>query len=449
MGAIEARLDALDDLVTTAVGLGLAHRAAEDDQLDGRVITLDGKRLVNFGSCNYLGLETHPEMVAAVVDAVTRYGSQFSSSRAYLSAPGYAPAEAALTEMFGRPALISPSTSLGHIAALPVVVGSDDVVILDAQVHFSVQVAARLVGAEGIAVEVLPHSNLDRLERRVVELAGTHRRVWYLTDGIYSMYADLAPIAQLSDMAERHPNLWLYIDDAHAISWTGRSGRGYALEQLSAVAAERAIVVGSLVKSFAAAGGVLTFPTQELRRRVFTLGGPLIFSGPVQPPMLGAILASARLHLTDAVAPRRAHLNHLIDLFNRLAADRELPLVSPSATPIRCVGVGVPAVAYRVAELLRDAGFFINVATAPAVPATRSGIRITLTAHHTDQDVADLIEAFSAALPKALEEEGRSMSELRRAFGRRAAGRVVPSPRKPAAGSGPPPAANGLSAQPH
>lgn len=432
MGAIEARLDALDDLVMKGVSQGLAHCAAQDEKLDGRLITIDGRRLVSFGSCSYLGLETHPELVAAVVDAVTRFGSQFSSSRTYLSAPDYAPAEAALTEMFGRPALISPSTTMGHLATLPVVVGSDDIVILDAQVHFSVQVAARLVQADGIPVELLPHSDLARLERRVAELENTHRRVWYMTDGIYSMYADPAPIAQLSDVAERHPNLWLYIDDAHAISWTGRFGRGYALQRLSAAVAERAIVTGSLNKSFAAAGGVLTFPDPEMRRRVFTLGGPLIFSGPVQPPMLGAILASARLHLTDAVAPQRARLNHLIELFNRLAADRDLPVVSPSATPIRCVGVGRPPITYRVAELLRDAGFFVDIASAPAVPANRSGIRISLTAHHTDQDVETLVDTLAVALPQALAEGGSSMSELRRAFARQLARRAVPSPREPA-----------------
>ena len=428
MGAIETRLDTLDNLVTAGVGQGLLHCAAQDDQLDGRMITVDGRRLVNFGSCSYLGLETHPEIVAAVVDAVTRYGSQFSSSRSYLSAPGYAPAEAALTEMFGRPALISPSTTMGHLATLPVVISSDDIVLLDAQVHFSVQLAARLVQADGIPVELLPHSDLARLERRVAELASTHRRVWYMTDGIYSMYADPAPVAQLSDLAERYPNLWLYIDDAHAISWTGQFGRGYALERLSAAAAERTVVTGSLNKSFAAAGGVLTFPNPEMRRRVFTLGGPLIFSGPVQPPMLGAILTSARLHLTDAVAPHRARLTHVIECFNSLAVAHDLPVVSPSATPIRCVGVGRTPIAYRVAELLQDAGFFVDIAAAPAVPANRSGIRISLTAHHTGQDVTDLVAALVEALPLALAEGGSSMSALRRAFARQLAGHV-PTPR--------------------
>ncbi len=436
MGAVEKRLSALDDLMLQAVSRGLAHRAAQDDRLDGRTITVDGRQLVHFGSCSYLGLETHPALVAAVVDAVTRYGTQFSSSRTYVSAPGYPPAEAALTDMFGRPALISPSTTMGHLAALPVLVGSDDLVLLDSQVHYSVQMAARLVQGDGIDVELFPHSDLSRLERRVVEAARTHQRVWYMTDGIYSMYADPAPVAQLSDLAQRHPNLWLYIDDAHAISWTGRFGRGYALEQLSPAAADRTIVTGSLNKSFAAAGGVLTFPNSELRRRVATLGGPLIFSGPVQPPMLGAILASARLHLSDEVAPRRARLNHLIDLFNTLAADRGVPVVSPSATPIRCVGVGVPPLAYAMAERLRDAGFFVDIATSPAVPAKLSGIRISLTAHHTEQDVADLVETFASSLPEVLAGGGSSIAQLRQAFGRRHLGQALPTPREPAEATG-------------
>jgi hypothetical protein len=87
MGAVEARLDALDDLVMQAVSLGLAHSAAQDDQLDGRVITVDGRRLVNFGSCSYLGLETHPELVAAVVDSVKRAADPMAVKAVWVAEP--------------------------------------------------------------------------------------------------------------------------------------------------------------------------------------------------------------------------------------------------------------------------------------------------------------------------------------------------------------------------
>jgi hypothetical protein len=169
----------------------------------------------------------------------------------------------------------------------------------------------------------------------------------------------------------------------------------------------------------------MTFPDAETRRRVFTIGGPLIFSGPVQPPMLGAVLASIRLHLSEEVATRQARLTESIRLFNRLATENGLPVVSPSEAPIRCVGAGRPEVAYNLTARLRDAGFFVDTATSPAVAAKRSGARITLTAHHTDDDVAALVEALTDALPKALADEGDDLTTLKRAFTRQLAGRPV------------------------
>jgi 7-keto-8-aminopelargonate synthetase-like enzyme len=422
MTTVEEQLSAVEDVLGYGVRLGMLQNAATDERLDGRTVTVYGRPLVNFGSCSYLGLETHPELTAAITEAAQRYGSQFSSSRGYLSSPGYAAAEAALAQLFDRPTLITPSTSTGHIAALPVLLGSRDALILDHQVHNSMQTAAKLVRVQGSAVELLSHNNIERLEKRIRELSRTHRRIWYAADGLYSMYADLAPIEALNQLAERYEQLWLYVDDAHSVSWTGRFGRGYALERLSTTARARTVVAASLNKSFAAAGGALTFPDDELRRRVFTIGGPLVFSGPVQPPMLGAVTASARLHLSDAVAPRRAHLMRLIDLFNGLATERGLPLVSPSRAPIRCLGVGTPAMAYRVTGLLREAGFFIDTATFPAVPAKRSGARVTLTAHHTEEDVTRLVDGLADALPRVLAEAGSSTQALRRAFGRQLAG---------------------------
>jgi len=425
MARAEEIKQAFDEVITDGVRRGMLHNVAEDERLDGRTITVHGRQLVNFGSCSYLGLETHPAMRAGVIDAVDRYGTQFSSSRAFLSAPAYDAAERALTTLFGRETILTPSTTLGHLAALPTVVESGDVLLLDHQVHHSVQTAAKLVQCQGTRVELIPHNDLRTLQRRLDEYRRSHRRVWYAADGLYSMYADFAPIAALNELVAANDHLWLYIDDAHAFSWMGRHGRGYALENLSPLALTRSVVAGSLNKSFAAAGGAITFPDLETRRQVFTVGGPLIFSGPIQPPMLGAVLASARLHLSGEVVARQERLREVIRLFNRLAAENGLPVVSPSEAPIRCVGAGRPEVAYNLTGRLRDAGFFVDTATFPAVAAKRSGARIALTAHHTDDDVAHLVEALTGALPRALADEGDDLTTLERAFRRQLAGRPV------------------------
>jgi len=427
-------LDAVDEVLSDGVRRGMLHNDVEDDVLDGRHLTIHGRRMVNFGSCSYLGLETHPALKAGVRDAVDRFGTQFSSSRGYASAPLYREVEAELADLFGRPVVVTPSTSMGHIAAMPSLMGSRDLLLLDHQVHNSVHTAAKLVQAGGARVDLIPHNDLRTLERRLQNARATHRRVWYAADGLYSMYADFFPAAELDDLAARYDNLWLYVDDAHAASWTGRHGRGYALEHLSPATLARTVVAASLNKSFAAAGGAITLPDEEMRRRVATVGGPLIFSGPVQPPMLGAVLASARLHRTAEVAERQRLLVSRIRLFNRLAAEAGLPVVSASEAPIRCVGAGVTAVAYRLTERLRCAGYYVNSAVFPAVPAKRSGARITVTAHHTEDDVAGLVAALAEHLPGAHAHEGATMGDLRRAFARQLRGRpavpaLIPRPR--------------------
>jgi len=437
MATADELLDAVDEVVSDGVRRGLLHNIVEDDVLDGRHLTIEGRRLLNLGSCSYLGLETHPRMRAAVHEAVDRFGTQFSSSRVYASAPLYREAEETLSGLFGRPTIVTPSTTLGHLAALPTVVGSRDVLLLDHQVHASVQTAAKVAQASGARVELIPHSDLRTLERKLIAYRHTARRVWYAADGLYSMYADFLPAAELDELAARHENLWLYVDDAHAVSWTGRHGRGYALEHLAPATLARTVVAASLNKSFAAAGGALALPDAETHGRVLRVGGPMIFSGPVQPPMLGAILASARLHLSPEVAGRQQVLRDRIRLFNRLAEEAGLPVTSPSESPIRCIGAGVPRVAYRLVERLRSAGYHVNTASFPAVPARRSGARLALTAMHSEDDVAGVVAALAEHLPAAMADEGTTMEDLYRAFGPRlrarwSAPRPVRARRRPA-----------------
>lgn len=396
----EERLALLDRTMSEVAERGLILRTPDDEPLDGRTIALEGRSLLNFGSCSYLGLELDPRMREAVVDAVMRYGTQFSSSRTYLSAPPYLELETRLEQMFGGHVVLAPTTTLGHLAALPVLVESGDAVILDQLVHHSVQVAANQLRAQGTTVELIRHNRMDRLETMIERLASRHRRIWYLADGVYSMFADVAPFDELTQLLERHEQLHLYVDDSHGVGWAGRHGRGPALEHMGMP--ERLVVAASLNKSFASAGGALIFPTAELKRRVRLLGGPMIFSGPIQPPMLGAALASAAIHLSPEIEQRQAALHERIRLCTELLQEFCLPLAADDVTPIRYVTLGLPAAAQEMAARLLDDGFYVNIAQFPAVPMKQAGVRITLTLHHRPEDIRALVEALSRHVETAL-----------------------------------------------
>jgi 7-keto-8-aminopelargonate synthetase-like enzyme len=295
--------------------------------------------------------------------------------------------------------------------------------LVDAQAHRSVQAAATTVRAQGTPTEVIPHGNLEVLERKVIEHAD--RRVWFLGDGLYSMFGDIAPLRELGALVERHDHLWMVIDDAHSVSWAGRHGRGHALERMSPAALTRTVVTGSLNKSFGAAGGAMTFPTEALRHEVRTIGWPMMFSGPLQPPMLAAVVASTRLHLDDGIRDRQSRLVGKIELFNAEAARQGIPLVDAGITPIRYVAAGNTDSTIDLASRLQKAGYFTNTAIHPAVPVNRAGIRIALTLHQTDEDIVGLVEALAANLPLSLAGNGFSSERLLRAFHRQFAGREI------------------------
>lgn len=393
---------------------GIAHQATEDESLTGRKITIQRQELVNFGSCSYLGWEQHPAIKAGLIDAVERYGSQFSSSRAYVSLGLYEELEDELSKIFGGPVIATASTSLGHISALPVLVGETDAVILDHQVHASVSTAAQLLKARGNRLEMIRHNHMGMLETRLQKLAQSHDKIWYLADGLYSMYGDFAPYDELRDLLDRYEQLHLYVDDAHGISWTGAQGAGTAVPALGGH--PRVVIAASLNKSFAAAGGALIFPDEALKQRVRDCGGSLIFSGPIQPPMLGAAIASARLHQTPELEPRQQQLLRLMHLFNREAEAHELPVFSNELSPICFVSVGKPDVGYNMTRRLMERGYYLNLAAYPSVPYKNTGLRMTLNHHLQPQDVMNLVRAIAQELPLALEEESSSIQEIYSAF---------------------------------
>jgi 7-keto-8-aminopelargonate synthetase-like enzyme len=251
----------------------IKHRAGSGD---GSEWTVDGRSLRNFGSCSYMGLERHPALLAGAEEALYTYGANFSISRIFLECPLYEQLEATLSRAMGRPVLVAQSTSNAHLAALPVLVGERDLVLVDQFAHSSVHMATDLI--DDAQIELVRHNRMDLLEQRLNEAEAEFERVWYLCDGIYSMLGDFAPYAELRTLLARYPKLHLYVDDAHAMSWLGEHGRGSALTYLGD--SERLVVAVSLSKAFGAAGGALALPSVELRDRIRNCGGPLMFSGP-------------------------------------------------------------------------------------------------------------------------------------------------------------------------
>lgn len=398
----------IDRIVDMGLNHGLVQRTTEDKVFNGRTIRLNGKPVLNFALCSYLGLEQDARLKQGTIDAVTRYGTQFAISRAYMSATPYAELEAQFNELFGGHVLATPTTTLGHMAALPVLIQNGDAIIIDQMAHNSMQTAAKLAQAEGVAVETLLHANLELLEERIIILSKQYRHIWYLTDGVYSMFGDLAPVKELGELLNRYEQLHLYFDDAHGMSWTGKHGRGYVLDCLPIQ--QRMVVATSLCKGYAAGGGALVFPNKQMHRQVKNCGGPMIFSGPIQPPMLGAALASARIHLSPEIDSLQRELQDRIVLCNRLLKEYDVPVACSSQSPIFYIKLGLADVAGEMAKYLLDDGFYTNHAVYPAVSRRKSGIRFTLTRHLSAEDIRGLVEAIARNLPRVLETKSEKAS---------------------------------------
>ncbi|HKC67307.1 MAG TPA: aminotransferase class I/II-fold pyridoxal phosphate-dependent enzyme, partial [Bacteroidia bacterium] len=408
--------DTVNEFISIAKARNIVHLYTGDEVINGRTIKLDGfeKELINFGSCSYLGLEKNEQILSSGKDYLQKYGSQFSSSRSYISIYPYKELETLLRKMFQHPLLLAPSSTIGHFGTIPCIIEENDAIILDHQAHISMFQATKLIDKK-TSISLLRHSRLDELQSKINELTNKHNRIWYFFDSIYSMYGDVAPIKELMDMLDKNPQLHLYVDDAHGMSWVGKHGTGYLLSQIGKLH-PKMIVATSLAKGFGSSGGVFIFPSEEWCWKVRTWGGPLTYSGPQQPATLGCSIASAKIHLTEAVYKKQHELMAKIKLCNSTLLELGLPLITSSEVPIRFIGVGLPNVGYNLVNKLMQDGFYTNLGIYPAVPETCTGIRFTITNHHTEDDIINLCKSLAKNLPLALKEENRTEEDIYRAF---------------------------------
>ena len=407
-------LETINDVINFGREKGVLHHYTEDDRYDGRIIKVKGKELIHFGSCSYLGLDVDQRLKDGAIDAIKHYGTQFSSSRTYISSTLYTVYEQMLRQLFDAPVILTTSVSLGHHAVIPVVIKEGDAIILDQQVHASVQDAALKMSNRGVQITKIRHSNLEELEAKIVELMVNHESVWYMVDGIYSMYGDFPPLEHLVNLMNKYKPFHLYVDDAHGMSIAGKHGRGMVLSQIELQ--PKMILATSLNKAFAAGGGIFLFPNEDLCKKVMNCGGPLIFSGPLQIGTLGAGIASTRIHLSDEITDLQEKLRQKLLYCHQLLLEHQLPVVSNPLAPINFIACGLNKVGANLVNRMMNEGFYVNLAMFPAVPEMCTGVRFTITLHHSEADIKRLVGRLSFHFPKALKEEGSSFSELQRSF---------------------------------
>lgn len=393
----------------------IIHLYDDQDSFSGPAFNLEGRPLLNFGYCGYLGLEQDTYLKEGAIKELTKNGLQFGVSRVYITSKPEQKLLSLLSRIFkNNRIIVQSSTSSSHIGNVPNLVGPNDAIVLDQQVHFSVQTGSQLCKQNGTTIDMIRHSNTEMLAHKYAKLAPTHEKIWYMVDGVYSMYGDVAPFDEIIEMLNKYPQLYLYVDDAHGMSWHGEDGAGYAFSKLQNH--PKAVLNVTMGKGFGVTGGVTIFPTDELYNKVRIFGGPLTYSHPISPAVLGAAIASAKIHLSSRISQLQWELLHRIRYCEELLKHHNLPVLSHPETPIFFIGLGQPSLTYNMVRRMMSEGLYINAALFPAVSLKCSGVRFSISRHNSLSDIEKLVEAFAKHYPLVLKDEGKTDDDVRKAF---------------------------------
>jgi hypothetical protein len=237
-----------------------------------------------------------------------------------------------------------------------------------------------------------------------------------MMDGVYSMYGDFAPINKIIILLHEYHKLNIYVDDAHGMGWVGVKGQGYILSQVELHS--KIILATSLNKAFPAGGGVFVFKDKELRDRVRNCGTSFIFSAPHAIPVLGAAIAAAKIFLSEEIYELQAVLAERVHFCQSQLEKYNLPVVSNPDTPIFFIGCGLPRVGYNMVDKIINSGFFASICAFPAVPENCTGIRFTITLHHSLEDIEKFVETLAYCYYETLIDEERTIEDVQRAFRR-------------------------------
>ena len=342
---------------------------------DGIFAERGGRRLLSFSCNDYLNLSRHPAIIKAAVEAAQRYGVGAGASRLVTgNHPLYDELESRLARLKGtEAACVFGSGYVANIGIVPALAGGGDLVLVDELSHACIHAGAKLSGA---TVQRYRHADLAHAEALLVEHRGRHAHALIATDGVFSMDGDLAPLEDLSTLAQRH-DAWLLVDDAHGLGVVGQ-GRGSSFANGGA---DVPLQMGTLSKAVGAYGGYLC-ASQAVIDLMRTRARPFIYSTGLPPPVVAAAIAALELierdrALTDAPL-RKARL------FTRAL---NLPEAQSAIVPVI---VGEAEAALAASEMLENEGFLVVAIRPPTVPPGTARLRFAFTALHPEAEIERL-----------------------------------------------------------
>lgn len=358
------------------------------DSATGPTVILRGRRVILLASNDYLGLATHPAVVQAACRATERFGAGSGASRLVCGTlPPHVELEAALANFKGtEAALVFGAGYLANLGLIPALIGPGDIIYADRLCHASLIDGCRLSGAD---LRVFRHRDAAHLKSLLGRRAPT-RRALIVTDGLFSMDGDVAPLNDLADLAERY-DARLLVDDAHG---TGVMGpRGHGTLEYCGVEHRIPFHMGTLGKALGSSGAYVAGPATMIQ---YLLNTARSFIFTTAPPPGAAAAATAALKVIDTDSARRERLwsnrHYLHGGLQRLGFR-----IPDSVSPILPLRIGDPERALALARALLDEGVFAPAIRPPTVPKSTSRIRLTVTSEHTKEHLDDALAAFARA----------------------------------------------------
>lgn len=347
--------------------------------------------MLAFASNDYLGLANHPRLIEAASEGARRWGVGAGASHLV---SGHSAVHEALEAELARfvqceAALVFSTGYMANIAVMPALLGRDDEIFADRLNHASLVDGALLSRA---SLRRYAHNDMTALASMLA--ASTARRKLIVSDAVFSMDGDVAPLAQLLALAEQH-DTWLLIDDAHGFGVLGPQGRGSLAE--ADLRSERIILMGTLGKAAGVSGAfvagsrmLIDWLVQKSRAYIFTTA---------MPPMLAYVLLSS-LELIENADDRRRHLDALIARFREAMMPHAKRLL-PSRTAIQPVVIGDNSATMEIAAVLLEHDIWTPAIRPPTVPIGSARLRISLSAAHSFAQVDQLVTALSAQLARS------------------------------------------------